>query len=121
MRSIRVSIDRGGTFTDVYAEMGTSDSDVQVKVIKLLSEDPANYPDAPRYVHAPLPFLRELIALIPGKFKIVEKEFDVSWKNLRASRILGINPWTRPDWNTSAWAPPSRRTRCSNETVNAQL
>ncbi|ETW09164.1 hypothetical protein H310_01596 [Aphanomyces invadans] len=47
-RTIRVSIDRGGTFTDVYAEMGTSDSDVQVKVIKLLSEDPANYPDAPR-------------------------------------------------------------------------
>ncbi|ETV88609.1 hypothetical protein H257_00159 [Aphanomyces astaci] len=47
-RSIRVSIDRGGTFTDVYAEMGTSASDVQVKVIKLLSEDPANYPDAPR-------------------------------------------------------------------------
>ncbi|KAF0711776.1 Aste57867_5034 [Aphanomyces stellatus] len=48
MRSIRVSIDRGGTFTDVYAEMGTADGDVQVKVIKLLSEDPSNYPDAPR-------------------------------------------------------------------------
>ncbi len=48
-RCIRVSIDRGGTFTDVYAEM-TTPAGVQVKVIKLLSEDPANYPDAPRYV-----------------------------------------------------------------------
>ncbi|CAK4080949.1 unnamed protein product [Aphanomyces euteiches] len=48
MRNIRVSIDRGGTFTDVYAEMGSPDGDVRVKVIKLLSEDPANYPDAPR-------------------------------------------------------------------------
>ncbi|KDO33339.1 hypothetical protein SPRG_02146 [Saprolegnia parasitica CBS 223.65] len=47
MRSIRVSIDRGGTFTDVYAEM-TTPNGIDVQVIKLLSEDPANYPDAPR-------------------------------------------------------------------------
>ncbi len=40
----RFSIDRGGTFTDVYAEC----PDGQVKVMKLLSEDPANYSDAPR-------------------------------------------------------------------------
>ncbi|OQR91721.1 5-oxoprolinase [Achlya hypogyna] len=48
MRSIRVSIDRGGTFTDVYAEMTAPNGSIEVKVIKLLSEDPANYPDAPR-------------------------------------------------------------------------
>lgn len=40
----RFSIDRGGTFTDVYAEC----PDGSVRVMKLLSEDPDNYPDAPR-------------------------------------------------------------------------
>ncbi|KUF91656.1 Pantothenate kinase 2 [Phytophthora nicotianae] len=53
MRVFRFAIDRGGTFTDVYAEMDVLDAqgnvvDVVPKVIKLLSEDPANYPDAPR-------------------------------------------------------------------------
>ncbi|TXT05093.1 hypothetical protein VHUM_03913 [Vanrija humicola] len=47
--SIRISIDRGGTFTDVYASVldpkgpgGRSDF-----VVKLLSQDPGNYTDAP--------------------------------------------------------------------------
>ena len=40
----RFSIDRGGTFTDVYAECPGG----EVKVMKLLSEDPNNYSDAPR-------------------------------------------------------------------------
>ncbi len=40
----RFSIDRGGTFTDVYAECPSG----RVRVMKLLSEDPDNYPDAPR-------------------------------------------------------------------------
>ena len=38
----RFSIDRGGTFTDVYAECPNGETEV----LKLLSEDPA-YPDAP--------------------------------------------------------------------------
>ena len=55
MRVFRFAIDRGGTFTDVYAEMDVLNAqgdivDVIPNVIKLLSEDPANYPDAPRYV-----------------------------------------------------------------------
>eukprot|EP00124_Ichthyophonus_hoferi_P005329 Ihof_evm1s746 gene=Ihof_evmTU1s746 len=37
-------IDRGGTFTDIYAECPGG----VVRVMKLLSEDPDNYPDAPR-------------------------------------------------------------------------
>ena len=41
----RFSIDRGGTFTDIYAEVP---GEPGFKVIKLLSEDPANYADAPR-------------------------------------------------------------------------
>lgn len=40
----RFSIDRGGTFTDVFAET----PDGRSIVLKLLSEDPLNYPDAPR-------------------------------------------------------------------------
>mgnify|MGYP001254873323 CR=1 FL=1 len=46
----RFCIDRGGTFTDVYAEVPTDGSvdDPTPRVIKLLSEDPANYPNAPR-------------------------------------------------------------------------
>lgn len=44
-RPFRFSIDRGGTFTDVYAEVPGSKG---FRVLKLLSEDPQNYPDAPR-------------------------------------------------------------------------
>lgn len=40
---IRIAIDRGGTFTDIYASIpGREDV-----VLKTLSVDPANYPDAP--------------------------------------------------------------------------
>ncbi|KAK3378571.1 Hydantoinase B/oxoprolinase-domain-containing protein [Podospora didyma] len=41
-RGIRIAIDRGGTFTDCVGNYGGEDV-----VIKLLSEDPANYKDAP--------------------------------------------------------------------------
>jgi 5-oxoprolinase (ATP-hydrolysing) len=37
------AIDRGGTFTDVYCRLPDGSEDIS----KLLSEDPANYPDAP--------------------------------------------------------------------------
>lgn len=40
---IRISIDRGGTFTDCIAQV-PDQNDI---VIKLLSVDPNNYPDAP--------------------------------------------------------------------------
>ncbi|CAI8026823.1 5-oxoprolinase [Geodia barretti] len=39
----RFSIDRGGTFTDVYAECPSG----KVRALKLLSDDPRNYKDAP--------------------------------------------------------------------------
>ncbi|KAK2615963.1 hypothetical protein N8I77_002684 [Diaporthe amygdali] len=41
-RGIRIAIDRGGTFTDCVGNLAGEDI-----VIKLLSEDPANYQDAP--------------------------------------------------------------------------
>lgn len=38
------AIDRGGTFTDIFAQCPGG----KVRVMKLLSVDPANYEDAPR-------------------------------------------------------------------------
>jgi len=43
--SFKFSIDRGGTFTDIYAEVPGEEG---FRVVKLLSEDPQNYEDAPR-------------------------------------------------------------------------
>ncbi|PHH80473.1 hypothetical protein CDD80_1483 [Ophiocordyceps camponoti-rufipedis] len=42
VRGIRIAIDRGGTFTDCIGELNGRQF-----VVKLLSEDPANYADAP--------------------------------------------------------------------------
>lgn len=48
---VRVAIDRGGTFTDIYAEIDHKGQHGAVTtkqhVLKLLSVDPLNYPDAP--------------------------------------------------------------------------
>ncbi|CAH9142203.1 unnamed protein product [Cuscuta epithymum] len=41
---LRFCIDRGGTFTDVYAEIP---GQPEGRVMKLLSVDPSNYDDAP--------------------------------------------------------------------------
>ena len=44
----RFSIDRGGTFTDVFCEIADENGNVVKQcVCKLLSEDPSNYKDAP--------------------------------------------------------------------------
>jgi len=49
-RPFRFCIDRGGTFTDVYAEVPgpTPGAPPSHRTLKLLSEDPANYESAPR-------------------------------------------------------------------------
>lgn len=49
LQSFRFSIDRGGTFTDIFCEIRDAQSHETLKVItsKLLSEDPSNYKDAP--------------------------------------------------------------------------
>ncbi|SCU92709.1 LAFA_0F12354g1_1 [Lachancea sp. 'fantastica'] len=46
MAKIRIAIDRGGTFTDCIGNPGSGDAKDDV-VIKLLSVDTKNYPDAP--------------------------------------------------------------------------
>ncbi|KAL4889122.1 Hydantoinase B/oxoprolinase-domain-containing protein [Aspergillus ambiguus] len=45
-RGISIAIDRGGTFTDCVGNPGTGRMEDDI-VIKLLSEDPSNYDDAP--------------------------------------------------------------------------
>ncbi len=46
-RGLAFSIDRGGTFTDVYCEV-PGDIARPFRTLKLLSEDPRNYESAPR-------------------------------------------------------------------------
>ncbi|KAI9464797.1 5-oxoprolinase [Russula earlei] len=47
--SIRISADRGGTFCDVYADYPDPDNNEHRRelIVKLLSQDPSNYNDAP--------------------------------------------------------------------------
>ena len=52
----RFSIDRGGTFTDIYAETPKGP-----KVLKLLSDNPDHYPDAP------LEGIRRIILQVSGQ------------------------------------------------------
>jgi 5-oxoprolinase (ATP-hydrolysing) len=54
----RFSIDRGGTFTDIYAEIPAFPG---FMTLKLLSEDPGNYPDAPREG------IRRILEAVTGK------------------------------------------------------
>ena len=48
-RRFRFSIDRGGTFTDIYCEVinNVTGDVIKTLAVKLLSEDPTNYNDAP--------------------------------------------------------------------------
>ena len=62
----RFSVDRGGTFTDVYAEVP---GEPGFRVVKLLSEDPANYADAPREG------IRRILEAVTGK-KFPKDHFD---------------------------------------------
>ena len=57
--SFRFSIDRGGTFTDVYAEVP---GEPGFRVVKLLSKDPQNYADAPREG------IRRIMESVTGKY-----------------------------------------------------
>ena len=57
---IRIAIDRGGTFTDCVGNPGTGRMSDDI-IIKLLSEDPANYEDAP------LEGIRRLLSKFSGR------------------------------------------------------
>jgi 5-oxoprolinase (ATP-hydrolysing) len=59
-RAIRIAIDRGGTFTDCVGNPGSGKMEDDI-IIKLLSEDPSNYDDAP------LEGIRRLMSKFAGR------------------------------------------------------
>ncbi|HUJ73921.1 MAG TPA: hydantoinase/oxoprolinase N-terminal domain-containing protein, partial [bacterium] len=64
----RFSIDRGGTFTDIYAEIPAPPG---FMTLKLLSEDPAHYRDAPREG------IRRILERVTGR-SLPQEGFDAS-------------------------------------------
>ena len=66
VNKFRFSVDRGGTFTDVYAEVP---GEPGFRVAKLLSEDPQNYADAPREG------IRRILEGVTGQ-KMPKDDFD---------------------------------------------
>lgn len=74
-QQIYISVDRGGTFTDVYASCGDA-----IYTEKLLSSDPAHYPDAPGEG------IRRILEKITGR--------PVSPDNIPAERIGWIRMGT---------------------------
>ena len=66
MADIRISIDRGGTFCDVVAHVDGREP----IIFKLLSEDPANYRDAPTEA------VRRVLEVVEGKSIPVSQKLD---------------------------------------------
>lgn len=74
MAGIRVAIDRGGTFCDVIAHIPGKEP----LIFKLLSEDPANYLDAPTEA------IRRVLEVVEGKQISTGEKLDGS--RIRESR-----------------------------------
>lgn len=81
-RPFRFSIDRGGTFTDVYAEVPGSKG---FRVLKLLSEDPHNYPDAPREG------VRRILEVRRVMREIIPRMQDFPWRVCLSSFFLPLS------------------------------
>ncbi|CDO93395.1 unnamed protein product [Kluyveromyces dobzhanskii CBS 2104] len=82
---IRIAVDRGGTFTDCIGNPGSNRQEDDV-VIKLLSVDPKNYPDAP------LEGIRRLLEILEGRKIPRGAALDVSGvKSIRMGTTLATN------------------------------
>lgn len=82
---IRIAVDRGGTFTDCIGNPGTNKKEDDV-VIKLLSVDPKNYPDAP------LEGIRRLLEIMEKRKIPRGSPLDVSGvKSIRMGTTLATN------------------------------
>lgn len=82
---IRIAVDRGGTFTDCIGNPGTNRQEDDV-VIKLLSVDPKNYPDAP------LEGIRRLLEIMQNRKIPRGSPLDVSSvKSIRMGTTLATN------------------------------
>lgn len=90
---MHISVDRGGTFTDVYANWPAASNkndeeggEREELIIKLLSQDPGNYEDAPREG------IRRILEQILGK-KIPREEKFTTEKigTIRLSTTVATN------------------------------
>ena len=103
----RFAIDRGGTFTDVFARC----PDDSVRVMKLLSVDPKNYRDAPVSAGDIVVFRNNINPLEffpPNRLKA----FGVSWKMKLDGPILEMSALTPLILNGSGWGQPLQPMRC---------
>lgn len=79
--SLKIAIDRGGTFTDVYA----SDGEKEI-VLKLLSVDPENYKDAP------VEGIRRVLEQVTGKPISKDDALDLSLvESIRMGTTVATN------------------------------
>lgn len=76
-RKFEFAIDRGGTFTDVFARL----PDGRERVLKLLSRDPQNYKDAPTEG------IRRVLEEVTRK-SFVEMELRWKWINTATGTFL---------------------------------
>lgn len=82
---IKIAIDSGGTFTDCIGNRGSGEPEDDV-IIKLLSVDPKNYPDAP------LEGIRRLLEIIEGKQIARDAALDLSnVSSIRMGTTLATN------------------------------
>ena len=89
--SFRFSIDRGGTFTDIYAEIS---GEPGFRILKLLSENPQQYPDAP------LEGIRRIMQEVTGQ-TITELPADsIQW--IRMGTTLATNAFLERKGTRSA-------------------
>jgi 5-oxoprolinase (ATP-hydrolysing) len=78
MTKIHFAIDRGGTFTDCVAHVvdgldtSTSNHSKRTYILKLLSQDPKSYADAPREG------IRRLLEKISGQPVLASEPIDTS-------------------------------------------
>lgn len=80
------AVDRGGTFTDVYARYYKEDGTENFKIVKLLSEDPELYQDAPREG------IRRILEEITGMKHCKHKPLDTSCiKSIRMGTTVATN------------------------------
>jgi 5-oxoprolinase (ATP-hydrolysing) len=82
LKDIQISIDRGGTFTDIHATIpGRKDI-----ILKVLSVDPANYNDAPTEG------IRRVLELVTGKTYPRGKPLDLTLiDRIRMGTTVGTN------------------------------
>ncbi|AET40439.1 5-oxoprolinase Ecym_6035 [Eremothecium cymbalariae DBVPG len=85
MGGIRIAIDRGGTFTDCIGTRGSGKAEDDT-IIKLLSVDPKNYPDAP------LEGIRRLLEIFRKKKIPRGHQLDISdVESIRMGTTLATN------------------------------